>query len=73
MRFTTRTEFHLVPINAPFEMQRTMKNSGDPSPITWLKVSTRTARANGNGAVFYFRKSEVVWLEDSYAAEKKDA
>jgi len=31
----------------------------------WLKVSTRTARLNGNGKVFYFGQREPVQVDAS--------
>ena len=68
MRFIIRATFGVVPVGGIFQLQRTLRTSwGDPNtspPITWLKVSTRTARVNGNGAVFYFGKADTVWLEE---------
>jgi hypothetical protein len=64
MRFIVRATFGNVPVGGIFQLQRTIKGAGDITPITWLKVSTRTARVNGNGAVFYFGKADTVWLEE---------
>ena len=68
MRFIVRATFGVVPVGGIFQLQRTLRTSwGGPNtspPITWLKVSTRTARVNGNGAVFYFGKADNVWLEE---------
>jgi hypothetical protein len=64
MRFIVHGLFGNVPVGGIFQLQRTIKNAGAPAPITWLKVSTRTARVNGNGAVFYFGKADNVWLEE---------
>lgn len=65
MRFIVHGLFGNVPVGGIFQLQRTIKNAGAPAPITWLKVSTRTARVNGNGAVFYFGKADNVWLEEA--------
>ena len=64
MRFIFRATFGIVPVGGIFQLQKTIKGAGDLTPITWLKVSTRTARVNGNGAVFYFGKADNVWLEE---------
>ena len=32
----------------------------------WLKVSTRTARLNGNGMVMYFRQSQFVNIDTGH-------
>jgi hypothetical protein len=64
MRFIIRATFGIVPVGGIFQLQKTIKGAGDLTPITWLKVSTRTARVNGNGAVFYFGKADTVWLEE---------
>jgi len=66
MRFIIRATFGIVPKGEIFQLQRTTKpgTPADTTPITWLKVSTRTARVNGNGAVFYFGKADTVWLEE---------
>jgi len=66
MRFIIRATFGDVPKGEIFQLQRTTKpgTPADVTPITWLKVSTRTARVNGNGAVFYFGKADTVWLEE---------
>lgn len=69
MRFVVHTAFGSVPVGEIFQMQKTIKNAGAPSPITWLKVSTRTARVNGNGAVFYFGKADTVWVEEGVRLE----
>ena len=45
--------FGEVPVGARFET----------SGCAWLKVSTRTARVNGNGQVFYFSKHETVRID----------
>jgi hypothetical protein len=65
MRFIVHGLFGNVPVGGIFQLQRTIKGAGDITPITWLKVSTRTARVNGNGAVFYFGKADNVWLEEA--------
>jgi hypothetical protein len=65
MRFIIHGLFGNVPVGGIFQLQRTIKGAGDITPITWLKVSTRTARVNGNGAVFYFGKADNVWLEEA--------
>lgn len=69
MRFIVHGLFGNVPVGGIFQLQRTLRTSwGGPNtspPITWLKVSTRTARVNGNGAVFYFGKADTVWLEEA--------
>lgn len=67
MRFIVRATFGDVPKGEIFQLQRTTKpgTPADVTPITWLKVSTRTARVNGNGAVFYFGKADNVWLEEA--------
>lgn len=65
MRFIIRATFGIVPVGGIFQMQRTTRpgTPADTTPVTWLKVSTRTARVNGNGAVFYFSKHDTVWCE----------
>jgi len=68
MRFIVHGLFGNVPVGGIFQMQRTIKGAGDPAPITWLKVSNRTARVNGNGAVFYFSKHDTVWCEAGVSA-----
>ena len=62
--FNIRKQFNDLPVGCTFQLHRTIKCAGDPDPSTWLKVSTRTARVNGNGAVFYFGKTETVWVEE---------
>ena len=32
----------------------------------WMKVSTRTARLNGNGSVFYFRGTELCHVDHGH-------
>lgn len=46
--------FREVPLHARFET----------SGCAWMKVSTRTARINGNGAVFYFAQDETVRIDE---------
>lgn len=36
------------------------------SAYGWLKVSTRTARLNGNGSVFYFRFSALCHVDSGH-------
>jgi hypothetical protein len=55
----TRVTFGQMPVGTQFRSTPTTTAYG------WLKVSTRTARVNGNGAVFYFGKADTVWLEEA--------
>ena len=49
-----RTAFEALPIHARFH-----RNGNE-----WFKVSTRTARLNGNGRVMYFRLTETVLVDE---------
>ena len=47
-------------INLPVRTQFRSKGND------WLKVSTRTARLNGNGMVMYFRQSQAVNVDTGH-------
>ena len=78
MTYRVFSTFGALPVGTPFRLNKQIKNAGDAIPITWLKVSTRTARVNGNGAVFYFGQRDNVWIDPSVAdaleaKEREDA
>lgn len=56
MAFTVKY-FHEMPIGTIFTTTPT------GSAYEWLKVSTRTARINGNGAVFYFGQRDLCHVD----------
>lgn len=56
MAFTVKY-FHEMPIGTIFTTTPT------GSAYEWLKVSTRTARLNGNGAVFYFGQRDLCHVD----------
>jgi hypothetical protein len=71
MAYRVFTTFAAVPIGTRFRLN-------PHSPTDWLKVSTRTARVNGNGAVFYFGKRETIRIDECdadalEAAQTKEA
>ena len=59
----TRVTFGQMPIGTQFRTTPTTTAYG------WLKVSTRTARINGNGKVYYFRAAEPHYVESAHWAE----
>lgn len=59
----TRVTFGQMPIGTQFRSTPTTTAYG------WLKVSTRTARINGNGKVYYFRVAEPLYVESAHWAE----
>jgi hypothetical protein len=59
----TRVTFGQMPIGTQFRSTPTTTAYG------WLKVSTRTARINGNGKVYYVRQNEVQYVESAHWAE----
>lgn len=59
----TRVTFADMPIGTQFRSTPTTTAYG------WLKVSTRTARINGNGKVYYVRQNEVQYVESAHWAE----
>jgi hypothetical protein len=60
MAYRVLTTFSAVPIGTRFRLA--------PNASTdWLKVSTRTARVNGNGAVFYFGQKENIRIDEGDA------
>lgn len=59
----TRTTFGQMPVGTQFRSTPTTTAYG------WLKVSTRTARINGNGAVYYFRNDDPLYVELGHWAE----
>lgn len=59
----TRTAFGKMPIGTQFRSTPTTTAYG------WLKVSTRTARINGNGASYYFRMDDTLYVEIGHWAE----
>lgn len=62
----TRVTFGQMPIGTQFRTTPTTTAYG------WLKVSTRTARINGNGAVYYFRAAEPHYVDSAHWAEMLD-
>lgn len=54
-----KAAFGTLPVNTRFRQ----------GTCDWLKVSTRTARLNGNGAWFYFGKHEVVSVDEGEYAD----
>ena len=63
MAHYTRVTFADMPIGTQFRTTPTTTAYG------WLKVSTRTARINGNGKVFYFRAPELHYVDSGHWAE----
>lgn len=59
----TRVAFASMPIGTQFRTTPTT------TAYVWLKVSTRTARLNGNGKVFYFGRTEDHYVEGAHWAE----
>jgi hypothetical protein len=60
MAYRVFTTFGAVPIGTRFRLS-------PQSSTDWLKVSTRTARVNYNGAVFYFGQKENIRIDESTA------
>ena len=69
MTHYTRVTFADMPIGTQFRTTPTTTAYG------WLKVSTRTARINGNdkvyyyGKVYYFRAPELHYVDSGHWAE----
>lgn len=68
MAYRVLTTFGSVPVGTRFRLT-------PRSTIDWLKVSTRTARINGNGSVFYFGQKENIRIDegDADALERQRA
>lgn len=62
----TRVTFGQMPIGTQFRTTPTTTAYG------WLKVSTRTARINGNGKVYYYCQGEGCYVESAHWAEMLD-
>jgi len=63
MTHYTRVTFADMPIGTQFRTTPTTTAYG------WLKTSTRTARINGNGQVYYFRAAESHYVDSGHWAE----
>lgn len=59
----TRTTFGELPIFTRF------KTTPTSTAFEWFKVSTRTARLNGNGKVLYFLADDTVHVDSAHLAE----
>lgn len=59
----TRTTFGELPISTRF------KTTPTSTAFEWFKVSTRTARLNGNGRVLYFLAADNVHADSAHLAE----
>jgi hypothetical protein len=59
----TRTTFGELPTSTRF------KTTPTSTAFEWFKVSTRTARLNGNGRVLYFLAADVVHVDSAHLEE----
>jgi hypothetical protein len=59
----TRSTFGALPTFTRF------KTTPTDTAYEWFKVSTRTARIDGNGRVLYFLAADSVYVEAAHLAE----
>lgn len=64
MAYITK-QFRDLPLNTIFSTTPT------GTAYRWLKVSTRTARLGGNGAVYYFKGTDMCHVDSGHWAEMR--